>query len=89
MREVPVIPIEHVSKAELKAYAFADNKIASNVGWDEETLKIEFAELSARDTGFDLEVTGFSTTEIDRGDERAHFRPDRDPRSRQLGRDPT
>jgi DNA modification methylase len=60
-----VIPIEHLSKAELRAYALADNKIAANAGWDDDTLRIEFEELQALDLDFDLEITGFSTTEID------------------------
>jgi len=34
-----------------------------NAGWDEEMLKVEFAELG--DLGFDLELTGFDAKEID------------------------
>jgi len=63
--DVPVVPISDLSPAELRAYALADNRIAQNAGWDEDVLRIEFEELHALDLSFDLEITGFSTTEID------------------------
>ncbi len=63
--EVPVIRLAHLNRKELRAYALADNKLAANAGWDPEILRIEFAELSALELDFDLEITGFSTTEID------------------------
>lgn len=63
--EVPVIRLSHLSSEELRAYALADNKLAANAGWDPEILRIEFAELSMLELEFDLEITGFSTTEID------------------------
>lgn len=63
--DVPVIPIEHLTDEELRAYALADNKIAANAGWDPEILRIELEELQALDLSFDLEITGFGTTEID------------------------
>jgi DNA modification methylase len=65
LTEVPVISLAHLSADELRAYALADNKLAANAGWDPEILRIEFAELSALELDFDLEITGFSTTEID------------------------
>lgn len=65
MTEIPVMVVEHLSPEELRAYALADNKIAANAGWDREILRIEFEELQALDLNFDLEITGFTTTEID------------------------
>lgn len=65
IEDVPVIPIEDLTEAELRAYALADNRIAQNAGWDDEVLRIEFEELGALDLAFDLEITGFSTTDID------------------------
>ena len=62
---VPVIRLAHLTSEELRAYALADNTLAANAGWDPDILRIEFAELSALDLDFDLEITGFSTTEID------------------------
>lgn len=64
LTDVPVIPIGHLSDAELRAFALADNKIASLAGWDDDILRIEFEELQTA-CNFDLEITGFSTTEID------------------------
>lgn len=64
MTLVPTLPLSHLSREQLRAYALADNKLALNAGWDEELLHLEMAELEAVAT-FDLEVTGFSTGEID------------------------
>lgn len=36
-----------------------------NAGWDEDLLALELGEFSAIDLDFDLEITGFSTAEID------------------------
>ncbi|WP_336974941.1 ParB/Srx family N-terminal domain-containing protein [Sphingobium aromaticiconvertens] len=65
LEDVPVIPISDLTGAELRAYALADNKIAQNAGWDNEVLRLEFEELHAIELAFDVEITGFSTTEID------------------------
>jgi ParB-like chromosome segregation protein Spo0J len=65
LSDVPAISLAHLTADELRAYALADNKLAANAGWDPEILRIEFAELSALELDFDLEITGFSTTEID------------------------
>ncbi|MBG6119029.1 MULTISPECIES: site-specific DNA-methyltransferase [unclassified Sphingobium] len=65
LADVPVISIIDLDPAELRAYALADNRIAQNAGWDEDVLRIEFEELHALELAFDLEITGFSTTEID------------------------
>ncbi|MEH3098671.1 site-specific DNA-methyltransferase [Sphingomonas adhaesiva] len=62
---VPVIPVSHLSDAELRAYRLADNKIATNADWDQDILRIELSELAMIDTSSDFEVPGFSTTEID------------------------
>ena len=65
MADVPVIPIHDLDPAELRTYALADNRIAQNAGWDAEVLRIEFEELNALELSFDMEITGFSTTEMD------------------------
>lgn len=65
LADVPVIPIHDLDPAELRTYALADNRIAQNAGWDAEVLRIEFEELNALELSFDLEITGFSTTEMD------------------------
>jgi hypothetical protein len=65
LAEVPTIQISHLTAGELRAYRLADNKIALNGEWDPEILSLEFAELADIELRFDLETTGFSTTEID------------------------
>jgi len=62
IEEVPVIVMHGLTDAQKKAYVIADNKLALNAGWDDEMLRVEFAELE--ELGFDLELTGFSLDEI-------------------------
>lgn len=61
--EVPCITLDHMTDTQKRAYIIADNKLALNAGWDDEMLRVEFAELE--DMCFDLELTGFSLDEID------------------------
>jgi DNA modification methylase len=65
LESVPTIGLEHLSPAELRAYALADNKLAENAGWDPELLRLELGELCELDLNFEVEVTGFSTGELD------------------------
>ena len=64
LRLVPTIALSHLSETEVRAYVIADNKLALNAGWDEDALRLEFASLEAV-VEFDLEITGFSTGEIE------------------------
>lgn len=63
IEDVPVIVLAGLSDEQKKAYRLADNKIPLNASWDDELLKLEFAELL--DSGFDISLTGFSQLEID------------------------
>lgn len=63
METVPVIEASHLTEAQRRAYVIADNRLALNAGWDDEMLRVEFAELA--DMGFDLELTGFGLDEIE------------------------
>ncbi|KKK69424.1 hypothetical protein LCGC14_2934160, partial [marine sediment metagenome] len=63
MAKVPCIELAHLSEAQRRAYAIADNKIALNAGWDEELLAAELVDLEA--LGFDLDLTGFGVDEIE------------------------
>lgn len=65
LASVPTIRLSHLTREEQRAYALADNKLALNAGWDEELLKIELGELCTMDLSFDIEITGFTTPEID------------------------
>ena len=62
MTELPAVEASHLTDAQRRAYIIADNKLALNAGWDDEMLRVEFAELT--EAGFDLDLTGFSLDEI-------------------------
>ena len=62
---VPAIQLCHLSDAQKRALAIADNKLAENAGWNEEVLAQELHYLSEIEVDFDVTVTGFSTAEID------------------------
>ena len=61
--DVPSIRLTHLTEAQKKAYVIADNKLALNAGWDDEMLCLELSDLKGLD--FNLDLTGFSTDEID------------------------
>lgn len=60
---VPAIPLSHLSSAELRAYAIADNRLAELSGWDRDLLAVELQDLA--ELNFDLTLTGFEMGEID------------------------
>jgi len=62
IQNAPCIRLGHLTETQKRAYVIADNRLALNAGWDDEMLKLEFAELKGLD--FDLELTGFSEAEI-------------------------
>ena len=64
MTLVPTLPLSNLSEAQLRAYAIADNRLAEISAWDDDLLKLEIGELEAI-VPFDLEITGFSTGELD------------------------
>ena len=64
LAQVPCVFAEHLSDAQKKAYILADNRLALSAGWDEELLALEFADL--KDLGFDLGLTGFDESEIEK-----------------------
>lgn len=62
--EVPCLKLGHLSDAQRRAYVIADNKLALNADWDDETLKAEIERLL--DENFDLNMTGFDEEELDK-----------------------
>ena len=62
LAKAPVMVAEGWTRAQVRAYVLADNKIAENAAWDEELLRLEVGELSG--SGFDLGVAGFSAEEL-------------------------
>ena len=63
LKSVPTLKLSHLTAEERRAYVLADNKLALNAGWDIEILAIELQSLI--DLDFEVELTGFSLTEID------------------------
>jgi DNA modification methylase len=66
LQEVPTIPLDRLSKEQIRAYVIADNKLAENAGWDRSILAIELQNLMTLDCAdFDVTITGFEVAEID------------------------
>jgi DNA modification methylase len=60
---VPVISLGAMSEADRRAYIIADNKLAEDAEWSKELLRSELSGLV--ELGYDVELTGFDTFEID------------------------
>jgi len=60
--EVPCVFADHLTEAQKKAYIIADNRMATDAGWDEELLRVEIEALAAEN--FDVLLTGFDEQEI-------------------------
>lgn len=65
MTAIPVISVPHLSAQQLRLYAIAENKIGLLSEWDEDELRIEFGELLDLSLDLNLDLTGFTTCEID------------------------
>jgi DNA modification methylase len=63
MKEVPCIRLTHLTAAQKKALAIADNKIGDESDFDPDALRAVLIDLTSLD--FDVELTGFDTGEID------------------------
>jgi ParB-like chromosome segregation protein Spo0J len=63
MREVPVVPCDGWTDAQVKAFRLMVNRSVNWAEWDLDALALEFGELKALD--FDLSLTGFDPREID------------------------
>jgi DNA modification methylase len=62
LTEVPVMVATGWSKAQIQAYALADNRLALSAGWDEELVALEISEL--QEIGFDIDLIGFTASEL-------------------------
>ncbi len=65
LKQIPVLLIDNLSEAQVKAYRLADNQLNSSTGNDENLLRVELQELDKMDLDFDLEDLGFSTCQLD------------------------
>ena len=87
VKTIPVIRIEGLSEAQLRAYVIADNRIGELAGWDRRLLALELQYIQELEVDFDLTITGLETAEIDillegtgsEGDPAADALPDTDP----------
>ena len=61
--EVPTLTIAGLSAAEKRAVVIADNRLPEQAVWDFDLLREHFKQLIEID--FDVELSGFSTGEID------------------------
>ena len=62
LEKIPCIYAEGLTKAQIKAYRIADNKVSEYASWDDELLGIELEQLQELD--FNMELTGFDMDEI-------------------------
>ncbi|HYL33443.1 MAG TPA: site-specific DNA-methyltransferase [Stellaceae bacterium] len=63
--EVPIIRLAHLTEAQARAFAIADNRLTELGTWNDQLLGEIFRDLAAAELDFSLEVTGFSMGEID------------------------
>src|SRR5271168_4425665 len=64
LREVPVVPCDGWTDAQVKAFRLMVNRSVTWADWDEDALALELQELQEAD--FDLSLTGFDVNEIDK-----------------------
>jgi DNA modification methylase len=64
MKIVPVHVAKGLSAAQLRAYRLMDNRSHQNASWDDDLLGLELQDLRLEE--FDLSLTGFDDTEIER-----------------------
>lgn len=65
MATVPTVRLDHLTPAQCRALAIADNRIAELAGWDREALRIELGALPRLDDSLDLSLTGFEVAGTD------------------------
>lgn len=63
LTKIPVIRVSHLTPEQQRAFVIADNRLAELATWDKDILARELRFLS--DMNFDVELTFFSTAEID------------------------
>ncbi len=62
---VPTIQLAHLTDAQKRAFAIAENRLVENATWDRALLAEHFVALAAVDLDFTLDVTGFELPDID------------------------
>lgn len=64
LAQLPVIVLDHLNEAQVRALRIADNKIAENARWDDQKLNAELAALL--EEKIDLTALGFDDRELQR-----------------------
>lgn len=62
---VPAIRLTHLTPAQIRTFAIADNRLTETSTWDDRLLGEIFRDLATLNLDFSLDVTGFSVAEID------------------------
>ncbi len=65
LNEVPTVIVKHLSEPEKRAYRIADNRIAEDAYWHQDTLTAQMQYLAQLETELNLVLTGFELPEID------------------------
>jgi DNA modification methylase len=65
MTEVPTLCLDHLTPAQARAFAIADNRLTEIATWNDRLLAEQLKDLSLLGLDFSLEVTGFEVAEID------------------------
>ena len=65
LHDVPVIRLAHLTAAQARAFAIADNRLTELSTWDDRLLGEIFRDLAELKLDFSLEATGFSMAEVD------------------------
>jgi DNA modification methylase len=63
--EVPTLCLDHLSRAQARAFMIADNRLTDISTWDNRVLAQQLKDLSLLGLDFSLELTGFEMPEID------------------------
>ena len=63
MTEVPTVTVSGLSDSDKRTVVIADNRLPEQAAWDFDLLRGHFQDLIKLD--FDVELTGFSTGEVD------------------------
>ncbi len=65
LSHVPTIMLEHLSDAQIRAFALADNRLGEKSKWNSQLLGQQLKALAAEELDFNLEATGFEIGEIE------------------------
>src|SRR5262245_59204521 len=63
LNNVPVVLCDHWTESQTKAFRLLVNRSVTWAEWDDELLRLEFADLQS--AGFDLDLTGFDASELE------------------------